>query len=234
MARVIHQKTAILLFANSGKEELKHKPVENGAGLFDELTKYTLGEVEKTGLPFFHLTEKHQKGDSFGERFAHAIQAIFDKGYDSIITLGNDTPHLHFSHIQEAHAQLKSKKLVLGPSVDGGFYLMGIHRSQFHAVSFANLPWQTSKLFKAIIDWADIGEEELTRLQPLIDLDQLHDVRNLLSRFRTFPKAVLRLLVQIIYRRVQKYGFVPTSIDSHFLHIPFNKGSPALFAVGIR
>lgn len=227
MVRDTHQKTAILLFANSGREELKHKPIENGADLFDELTKHTLGEVEKTGLPFFHLSEKQQKGSSFGERFTYAIQVIFDKGYDSIITLGNDTPHLRVNHILEAHALLKSKKLVLGPSVDGGFYLMGIHRSQFHTVSFANLPWQTSELFKAVMDLVDVGEEELTRLRPLIDLDQFHDVRNLLSRFRTFPKAILRLLVQILYRKVQKYGFVPTFIDSHFLHIPFNKGSPA-------
>ncbi|WP_299533737.1 DUF2064 domain-containing protein [Ulvibacterium sp.] len=233
MAGVIHQKTAVLLFANSGKEELKHKSVEKGSNLFDELTKYTLGEIEKTGLPFFHLTEKQQNGNSFGERFTQAIQVIFDKGYDTIITLGNDTPHLRANHILEANAQLKSKKLVLGPSLDGGFYLMGIHRSQFRAVSFANLPWQTSKLLKAIIDWVDIGEEELIQLQPLIDLDQFHDVR-LLSRFRTFSKAVLRLLVQILYRRVQNYGFVLDFIDFHFLPIPFNKGSPALLAVGVR
>ncbi len=233
MARTFHQKTAVLIFANSGKEELKYKPIGNGAYLFDELTKNTLGEVEKTGLPFFHLTEKQQKGNSFGERFTHAFQAVFDKGYDTIIAVGNDTPHLRVSHILEAQEQLKSKKLVLGPSVDGGFYLMGIRRSQFRAVSFVNLPWQTSKLFKAVMDWADIWKMELVRLQPLIDLDQLYDIRILLNRFRTFPKVVLRLLMRILYQKVQNYGFVLTSTYFHFLHIPFNKGSPASFVVRV-
>jgi hypothetical protein len=233
MARTFHQKTAVLLFANSGKEELKYKPIENGVYLFDELTKHTLGEVEKTGFPFFHLTEKQQKGNSFGERFTHAVKAVFDKGYDNIITVGNDTPHLSATHILEAHEQLKSKKLVLGPSMDGGFYLMGIHRSHFHAASFANLPWQTSKLLKAVMDWAAIWKMELARLQPLIDLDQLHDIRNLLNRFRIFPRAVLGLLRRILSQKVQDYGFVLTSTSFRSLHIPFNKGSPASFVVRV-
>jgi len=223
--------TAILIFAQSSTEDMKHKNMVNGDVLFDSLTKHTIALVEKTGLPYYHFTEKEQKGHSFGERFTNAIQTVFNKGFDSVITVGNDTPHLGVKHILEANEQLKSKKLVLGPSIDGGFYLMGLHRSQFHAHSFAQLPWQTTQLFKAVVKWSDECEIQLVRLQPLIDLDQLQDIRNLLNRFFTLPKAILGILAQILYQTVQNWIFVLVPYTLHFLHFPFNKGSPTSIAV---
>ena len=58
-------KTAIIIFANSSKEELKHKAIVNGQKLFDTLTGITVQTVKKTKLPYFHFTEKEQLGNSF-------------------------------------------------------------------------------------------------------------------------------------------------------------------------
>ncbi len=136
MHSMISHKTAILVFARSSKEETVHKSIYNGAQLFDSLTDYTLEIASKTHLPYFHFSEEQQIGDTFGERFINAIQAVFEKGYEQVITIGNDTPQLKVSHIIEAEKQLSSNKSVLGPSADSGFYLMGLHKSQFDHYAF--------------------------------------------------------------------------------------------------
>ena len=129
-------RTAILIFANSSKEEMKYKAIPKGNILFDVLTEHTLNTARKTGLPYFLMSEKEQIGSSFGERFVNAISSIFELDFDMVITIGNDTPQLKSSDIVRASKLLGAKKSVLGPSRDGGFYLMGIHKSQFDAKTF--------------------------------------------------------------------------------------------------
>jgi len=221
-----HYETAILVFANSSQEELRHKDIANGAMLFDELTQHTLKKVRKTGLPYFHFSERQQYGDSFGERFVSAIQAVFDKGYENIITLGNDTPQLKVSHILKAHQQLKSKKIVLGPSADGGFYLMALNRLQFCSTEFKNLAWQTSGLVKEISNLMTFSGIEVIRLPTLLDLDNTTDLRIFVDSFQ----GVLHRLLSIILDLLKlKEGIIDSiSSDTHsFFHNNFyNKGSP--------
>jgi len=62
-----------------------------------------------------------------------------------VITIGNDTPILKSHHIVEASRQLESKNVVLGPSLDGGFYLLGIHKTHFNREQFIDLPWQNEQ-----------------------------------------------------------------------------------------
>ena len=65
-----------------------------------DLNRHTIRQIEHSGLDYFHFTEKEQEGGDFGERFIHAIQSVFNKGYEYIITLGNDTPQLRTKHIR--------------------------------------------------------------------------------------------------------------------------------------
>lgn len=86
--------TAILVFANSAKEDLANKGISKGEQLFNILTTATLRKAKNTGLPVFHFSDENQIGNSFGERFTNAIASVFEKGFTSVITIGNDTPHL--------------------------------------------------------------------------------------------------------------------------------------------
>ena len=74
------KKTAILIFANSAKEEANANPLQIVL-FFETLTNETINKVKQTGLPYFHFTEKQQIGNSFGARFTNAIQSVFDKGF---------------------------------------------------------------------------------------------------------------------------------------------------------
>ena len=97
-----NNQTAILIFANSAEFEAIQKPFQSSQLLFDALNLQTLKVVKKTGIPYFLSSEKNQTGNSFGERFTNAIQSVYDKGFENVITIGNDTPHLQSQHILKA------------------------------------------------------------------------------------------------------------------------------------
>jgi len=76
----------------------------------------------------------HQQiGRGFAERLENAVEKIHDLGYDEIVTIGRDCPSLCARDIERAFAELKSKRLVLGPDHRGGCYLIAF-RSRDRAV----------------------------------------------------------------------------------------------------
>jgi len=67
----------------------------------------------------------NQKGADLGERMKNAFDWGFSGGFQKVLLIGCDTPTLPADLISEAVARLDSSPLVLGPSVDGGYYLIG-------------------------------------------------------------------------------------------------------------
>ncbi|UJH69027.1 DUF2064 domain-containing protein [Allomuricauda sp. SCSIO 65647] len=232
MQHILGQKTAVLVFANSAKEEVKHKPIRGGAILFDELTKHTLGEVKKTKLPFFHFTEQDQTGATFGQRFSNAIQHLFNLGFEQLITVGNDSPQLRARHILEAHAQIKLGKNVLGPSNDGGFYLMALHHRSFDKKTFGELSWQTRKIYHETIAYFKDRNFETVPLTAMVDIDSLFDIKRLAYTVRSVSTKIRRLLMRLI---VEKKSFHHRSGENSFsgLSLPSNRGSPLVLALSL-
>ncbi len=218
--------TAILVFANSSSEETKYKAIKYGSRLFDALTANTLKTVKMTGIPFFHFTETEQQGDSFGERFANAIQYVFERGYENIITVGNDSPHMAKAHLKTALTALETKKAIIGPSADGGFYLMGLHRSDFKKSVFEVLSWQTSGLREEIVNFLSSNGKEIAMLPVLFDIDTISDARIIAKHVAGIAENVLhiiRLIISSNHRaKTPPSSYIETLYSQNF----FNKGSP--------
>ncbi|WP_298310485.1 DUF2064 domain-containing protein [uncultured Aquimarina sp.] len=219
-------KTAVLVFVNSSKEELLHKPIIGGEKLFTELTKKTMQVVESSGLPFFVFTEKRQTGKTFGERFVNAIQATYDLGFENIITIGNDTPHLKKHHLLESAKQLQNNKFVLGPSVDGGFYLMGLHKSQFNINTFLKLPWQSKHLAKSISFLIKNTEIEVAQLEVLYDIDTVDDLKIISKLNFTFSETLQAIIYHITNSQIEIVKHNDSIKDTYYLRSFYNKGSP--------
>ncbi|MEL6916655.1 MAG: DUF2064 domain-containing protein [Bacteroidota bacterium] len=222
--------TAILVFANSSSEELRHKTFTKDGLLFQELTKHTLKTVKQTKLPYFHISEQQQQGNSFGERFTNAIQSIFNKGYEQVITLGNDTPQLKKSHILSACEHLNKGKSVLGPSTDGGFYLMGIHKSQFKPQVFTTLSWQTSVLAQELLETLDSSSCKTVKLGVLSDIDRVSDVAVFLNSYVTIPRRLLQIIRSILNIQEKSFHYIDLLLHTYSIKYYFNKGSPSLFS----
>ena len=67
-----------------------------------------------------------QHGEDLGQRMKNAIGAVFRMGYDKVVLMGTDIPHIHTETIQNAFDNLKNRDIVIHPALDGGYYLIGM------------------------------------------------------------------------------------------------------------
>ncbi|WP_452601756.1 TIGR04282 family arsenosugar biosynthesis glycosyltransferase [Pontimicrobium sp. MEBiC06410] len=218
--------TAILVFANSAKTEGIYKPFKQSAELFNVLNAQIQHKVKQTGLPYFIISEKQQQGHNFGTRFTNAIQSVFNKGFDNVITIGNDTPHLQTAHIIAAEKKLQNTALVLGPSLDGGFYLMGISKTHFNAETFLNLPWQTRALRQTILKLVALKTIDVALLETLSDIDSVSDAKAILNSHKTLSIAVKVILLSITASKKEDHKQHEGITNRHVYKLYYNKGSP--------
>ena len=69
-----------------------------------------------------------QRGDGLGERMYQAIREVLEQGYDSCILIGTDVPEVRAEHLNRAFHVLEGHDIVLGPTADGGYYLVGMKK----------------------------------------------------------------------------------------------------------
>ena len=91
-----------------------------------------------------------QEGQDLGERMNHAFQALFSKGYNRVVLIGSDLPTISVDIIRQALEGLESNGCMVGPSRDGGYYLIAL--SRLFSDIFEKLPWSTSDVLKKTID----------------------------------------------------------------------------------
>lgn len=220
--------TAILLFANSAKEELTHKYIYKGEQLFDTLTQTTLLKANNTALPVFHFNENDQVGFTFGERFTNAIVTVFEKGFDNIITIGNDTPQLQTQHLKNAAQQLALGNTVVGPSIDGGIYLLGLRKIDFDVATFKSFPWQHNSLVGCISNWLQGEATEVVKLPVFHDLDDEKDLKSILSHARSLSSLLIKLIISILTVQNATYQKIIEFSDLFQNRSMYNKGSPQI------
>ncbi len=85
------------------------------------------------------------QGDGdLGQRLLRAVGKAFDADVDGVLLLGADSPTLPFGYLQDAVAMLADHDMVLGPSEDGGYYLLGLRRTI--PALFDGIDWGGSKV----------------------------------------------------------------------------------------
>lgn len=221
-------KTAVLVFANTPGEEVQCKPMLKSPELFQGLTQITLRKVRNSGLPYYHFTEKEQHGNDFGERFAHAIAQLFAQGYGAVITVGNDTPHLRTKDIRKAAEALNAGKTVIGPSLDGGFYLLGIHKQNFDQKLFAQLPWQQAVLRRSLLQLLKGTGADSCKLTARADIDGAKDIKTVCRSIKSLPPSIRRILIHFLGRKAALHFWTAPLHTLLFNALPDNKGSPLL------
>ncbi len=203
MQNTLKQNTAILIFIRSNKEEAQIKNFEYQLNFQSNhrvvalLNQHTKKIARQSGLPTFIITSTQQKGNSFGERLANAFQAIYQKGYDSVIAIGNDCLYLTPTFLKETATQLSIKKVVLGPTIDGGVYIIGLHKCQFQKTTFQNFAWQKQQLFTQL----QAHFEHYEILPTLSDADDAQSLQQSLSQlpFLNLLKKQLEQILQTIH-----------------------------------
>lgn len=221
-------RTAILLFSQSDTAESAVKPIANNKKqndlLWHKMNQKVFKTIHKTQLPFFISNENTQKGDDFGEKLSHAVQAVFCQGFENVIIVGNDTPGLTTKHIQQAAALLEHNKLVIGPDHKGGAYLIGIAYDTYCMTLFSKINWKTSKVVPQLKVFAT---ERYVVLKPLSDFNTFFDLKSVLEDLAFLDLLKSNLLSLLSYHSTLK-RFTALINTNTVPHCNFNKGSPVL------
>ncbi len=93
------------------------------------------------------FTYMPQRGNNLGARMADAFHTVFSEGIRSALLIGSDLPDLSTTIIAEAFASLKTADAVIGPALDGGYYLIGFNNNSFLPAAFEDIPWGTEDVY---------------------------------------------------------------------------------------
>ena len=115
-----------------------------------------------------------QEGRDLGERMKNAFQTAFHSGARRVILVGTDVPDLTAGVLHRALDSLFHAEIVLGPSRDGGYWLMGLNRP---ASLFAGIPWGTEAVLSRTVERAERSGLQVRLLDPLRDIDTPDDLR---------------------------------------------------------
>lgn len=112
------------------------------------------------------------KGD-LGQKMLAAFQYGFSLGYQKILIIGSDLYSLRPKHIESAFEQLENYDVVIGPALDGGYYLLGLNF--IIPKIFKQKQWSTSSVLKETL--SDLKEFNVNLLEPLNDIDTYEDLK---------------------------------------------------------
>ncbi len=118
-----------------------------------------------------------QTGSDLGERMHQALAAAFAQGCPRAILIGSDLPHLPAEVIELGFKRLsQGAEVVLGPSSDGGYYLVGLTRSQ---PQLFNMPMSTPRVLRQTQDAVEQSGLQLALLPENFDVDTAADLAKL-------------------------------------------------------
>jgi uncharacterized protein len=118
--------------------------------------------------------KKVQQGNDLGEKMYNAFADAFSDGYKSVCIIGTDCLELTSSTITNAFKQLMTHNAVIGPAVDGGYYLLGMNK--LHPEIFKGKSWSTSSVFAdTILNFKNL-KLRFSKLEMLSDIDDEHDL----------------------------------------------------------
>lgn len=132
---------------------------------------------------FRHFTEPVgwssgvQLGSDLGQRLRTAIMQGLQEGYGAVVVMSSDSPDVPAECLREAFARLEDHDVVIGPCLDGGYYLIGA-RADFPRL-FEDIAWSTDQVFQQTLQRARECGAMVGILPDWYDMDTASDVQKL-------------------------------------------------------
>lgn len=155
-----------------------------------------------------------QRSGTLGDRMGDTFHACEVAGFRRTVLIGSDAPHLPPSRVREAFEALARFDVVLGPTADGGYYLVGARRVP--AVLLHDMPWGTSEVLP--VTRARLAQAGLSHHELSVDFDC------------DTPDDARRLLLELRARRDRSDADVPPRTLA-VLEVLFPAGAPGQEAV---
>ena len=131
----------------------------------------------------------HERGDLM-RGLDYGLSFHLEQGYEQVVLLDGDSPTLPADYLRSAFDQLTGDAVVLGPTLDGGYYLIGACRPrpalfEWEHLDSAKLCWQTHQLAEAL-------GARVALLPPWYDVDTAEDLERLVEELRSYPSRAPR------------------------------------------
>ncbi|GAB3199770.1 rSAM/selenodomain-associated transferase 1 [Pontibacter aydingkolensis] len=149
------------------KQVTENLPVDKVVYYSNEIDQHDLWPNDK-------YKKQVQPAGDLGEKMEVSFRDAFARGYTSVVIIGSDCHQLTPDIIEKAFDELKTHEVVIGPALDGGYYLLGMNH--LHAELFQNKRWSTEHVFPDTL--YDIERLHLSHkvLAELSDIDHIEDL----------------------------------------------------------
>jgi len=115
-----------------------------------------------------------QRGDDLGDKMYNAFHDAVEQSYRKICLIGSDNMEITADIIKEAFHQLDDQDIVLGPAIDGGYYLIAM-KFPYREI-FKNKEWGSDSVLKNTIDDIQKLNLKYSLLPELNDIDVFEDI----------------------------------------------------------
>ncbi len=129
----------------------------------------------------------NESGADLGHSMHLAFLKLFGEGAAHAVVIGSDLPSLPASLLERAFVALESgSDVVIGPSADGGYYLIGLRSPQ--PTLFEDMVWSTDQVLNQTLDLVRAAGLEVEILNEWYDVDNLADLEKLIFDLETDPE----------------------------------------------
>ena len=205
---------ALLFFARSPYRDKKRRAFASNKlhmEVVSHLHLKTYKQLRDSGLPVIVSNEHTQRSHSLAVNLSRAISEVFQKGFEKVIVVGNDCPEMNQLTLEKAITNLHEGKNVLGPDMEGGNYLIGIHKSGFCEKAFENALSISSQVHERLYAFLQKSDE------PIVVLDQKHDINSLAALLK-YIKSSAKLSATTMLLRKAYYSFIHfAKLETHYL-----------------
>ena len=140
------------------------------------------GDAEIRAVTPFQALFLPQRGSTLGERMREGARDLFTAGFDAVVLIGSDLPTLPPAHVIAALGIVAraDEALVLGPTEDGGYYLIGFTR--LRPEFFEHIPWGTPLVLQRTREVAEALGIPVETMPLWYDVDSASDLRRVWHR----------------------------------------------------
>lgn len=158
---------------------------------------YYSGFLTENFVSIFHEKVKFipQEGSDLGERMAQAFRQTLIS-HKHVVMLGSDVPNLRVPHLEKAFETLESKDLVLGPALDGGYYLIGMNT--FHPELFKGITWGEAEVLEKTLERVQGKGLSYSLLERMRDLDTFEDLAEYMKDAENSPTYTWQVILEIL------------------------------------
>lgn len=148
-----------------------------------------------------------QEGKDIGLRMLNAFNYVFGLGYERVVLVGCDIPHIQPKTYDNAFKRLNQSDLVICPTYDGGYCLIGMKKS-YDKLFINDVKWGNQSVVERTYNMANALDLNVSMLEKYRDIDEYSDLVALQNEFkgpddnRHIPKHTLNYLKMLTEEKV--------------------------------